>query len=510
MNATRRTVQLTAILALLALPMISRGAALYTAFGPGATHVGTLGTSWEYFLYEAYSFLFGWIEDPVALSDQYHGAYWSITIGGVTVSDPLALLGHILATQSIHWPLVLGAITPIILAVLMGRVFCGWICPAGTIFEFTAMFRAWLERRLILVHLPNFVPPATLRWLVLVGGAIFSLAAGVGAFALILPYVLIARDWYLMVFGMAFGFGILFVVTLMALELLAMPRLWCRSLCPTGLALGLLGRKRIIGVGPAPEKTCTSGCNLCARVCPVQVDPLEGLGAEECMMCGACEAACPADVLSTGLISHRPGRSRVLPAAALICSLLTTIVFGSPPVSAHHIKGLPHYGYIENYPQAPAIETEILAPPYTIIVVTYAFEGLDVTISDTPHDVVFYVAVSNEAERNSWMGPLQIEFRSRQGGATVIRSFDRPLEESVYRTRVTLPDDAYDVTIRIMDDQSTEAQMTFRRSGGPNWYLIVSLAAAAITAVVIALIGRRRRAARRRAIGLDQRNVQDI
>ena len=50
--------------------------------------------------------------------------------------DPLAGLGALLATHSINSGLIWGLVT-IVLTILLGRFFCGWLCPFGTLHQFT-------------------------------------------------------------------------------------------------------------------------------------------------------------------------------------------------------------------------------------------------------------------------------------------------------------------------------------------------------------------------------------
>ncbi|MGQ9921599.1 MAG: 4Fe-4S binding protein, partial [Desulfobacca sp.] len=45
--------------------------------------------------------------------------------------DPLLLLGHALATGSIFTPLLLSLLF-LVLTLVVGRFFCGWVCPLGT------------------------------------------------------------------------------------------------------------------------------------------------------------------------------------------------------------------------------------------------------------------------------------------------------------------------------------------------------------------------------------------
>ena len=50
--------------------------------------------------------------------------------------DPLAGLGTLLATHSIYSGLIWGLVT-IVLTILIGRFFCGWLCPFGTLHHLT-------------------------------------------------------------------------------------------------------------------------------------------------------------------------------------------------------------------------------------------------------------------------------------------------------------------------------------------------------------------------------------
>ena len=60
MNRLRRLIQFCAILLLLALPLLSRGSALYQSYGAGASHVGELAGPWENLHFSAFGAIFGW------------------------------------------------------------------------------------------------------------------------------------------------------------------------------------------------------------------------------------------------------------------------------------------------------------------------------------------------------------------------------------------------------------------------------------------------------------------
>ncbi|MBU1052264.1 MAG: 4Fe-4S binding protein [Proteobacteria bacterium] len=50
--------------------------------------------------------------------------------------DPLSAIGTLLATHSIHSGLIWGFAT-VIITIIIGRFFCGWLCPFGTLHQFT-------------------------------------------------------------------------------------------------------------------------------------------------------------------------------------------------------------------------------------------------------------------------------------------------------------------------------------------------------------------------------------
>ncbi len=492
---SRRVVQWGAILLLLTLPLISRGDALYQALGPGAKNVRQLAGAWGALLFDAYSWLFGGFAEPAAVGDLFQGSFWSITLFGFAIADPMALLGHMAATGAVHWPLAVGALTPLVIAAFAGRFFCGWICPVNTILELNHAFRRWIERRIVLLRLPNLTLPTRARYLVLFGGLMVSAIAGFNVFALILPYIALARDWHLAVYGAGVGFGVLFMVVLLAVELVFAPHLWCRSLCPTGLVLSLAGRWRAVGIARKPQGECVARCSLCISVCPTGVNPRDGIAADQCMNCNICVAQCPAEILTLGV--HRPRRQQK---AVMLGAVALLLWLGPSDAMAHHIKGMPHYGYIENYPQTPTFEVTAAAPPYSVTLVAYLLEGLDRSRSNTPDDVMIYVTVTDTVAEKAYTGPLSVTIRPVGGGNAVRRRFKIPLEETVYRLRASLPGHDYDVAVAIDDAGNTTAhlRLPLGHSHGNRW-LIASLALVAAAFAAITVIFMRRRRWRQRA-----------
>ncbi|MGD9386331.1 MAG: 4Fe-4S binding protein, partial [Thioalkalispiraceae bacterium] len=75
------------------------------------------------------------INDPETDLNNLKGTTWSGNLFGLTLSDPLSVVGQVSASKQIYWPFLLTALIPILLTVVFGRFFCGWICPATFIYE---------------------------------------------------------------------------------------------------------------------------------------------------------------------------------------------------------------------------------------------------------------------------------------------------------------------------------------------------------------------------------------
>lgn len=82
-------------------------------------------------------------------------------------------------------------------------------------------------------------------------------------------------------------------------------RFFCEFLCPLGALFSLVptlpsGRMR------RSRPDCLKGCSACRSSCPVGAEPSGGVLAGECLMCGRCAQACPADNVTEGM-QPRPG-----------------------------------------------------------------------------------------------------------------------------------------------------------------------------------------------------------
>ena len=214
---------------------------------------------------------------------------------GVELLDPLMALGVALSGGA--RPALLAAALPVLLlVVVLGRFFCGWLCPYLPLLAVSNAVR-WAFGRLGVPTL-DLRLPAWLRFVVL--GAVLggSAALGTQLAALVYPPALIARSAWRLAFGFGLGGGATVVAAVWLFDTTISRAGFCRSLCPGGALFSLLGARSPVRVHRA-DAACTD-CTVCDVVCNLGQRPMtDGLD-DGCERCGRCVAACPTGALSFG------------------------------------------------------------------------------------------------------------------------------------------------------------------------------------------------------------------
>lgn len=224
---------------------------------------------------------------PIISSASLHSV---CPFGGVVSIYSLLTEGNFV--QKIHEAsfIVLGIV--LFLAVLFGPVFCGWICPLGTVQEFIGNLGRWMFKS----RYNKFIPYKydkyfrLLRYVIL-GWVVFVTAyTGKIVFSDIDPYYALFNFWTSEV---AVGGIIILILTLISSLFIERP--WCRYSCPLGAFLGLSNFIRIFKIR-RNSSTCVS-CRKCDSVCPmnIQVSDKNNVTDHHCISCLKCtsEIACP-------------------------------------------------------------------------------------------------------------------------------------------------------------------------------------------------------------------------
>ena len=264
--------------------------------------------------------------------------------------DPLAALTTMIAQR--RWLVnFLPAAVILIATLILGRFWCGWLCPLGTLFDwfgprkatdkgtpslwrglkygilFVTVFAALWGNLTLLVFDPLTIWMRTLAAAILPGfNWLFTQLERVLyplAFLRTPLYAIDAalRGSWLGALQAYFGAAALTIGLLLAIMVLNLVRrrAWCRYVCPLGGILSLVGKaswlKRNV------SSACTS-CGACAKACRMgTITPKKAFASDsgECILCMDCAAICPTNAITFKLElrldrgwTYDPNRRQVL------------------------------------------------------------------------------------------------------------------------------------------------------------------------------------------------------
>lgn len=254
-----------------------------------------------------------------------------------TIYSALDLIQLELAQPEFPW-IVIGTI--FLIGAVVGRAFCGWVCPIGFVQDIITNLKGKLDVVSPRTHKAskNFKYIVLFMTLLISGTLGLSLYLGLGsdyknALGILAtgPFIAISPD------GTLFGtvptllnmarenFGSFLtqpptmqavwtqltqIPALLAIRVLVLvaffgaawkvPRFWCRYICPTGALMAVFQRYSYAGIKRDPVK-CMK-CPHCEVKCPMQISildlPWEKFNDPECILCMECIDACPHGSLS--------------------------------------------------------------------------------------------------------------------------------------------------------------------------------------------------------------------
>ena len=246
------------------------------------------------------------------------GNTWSTELFGVSITDPLGAVESFFAGQALFSKILAGIAIPVIATVLLGRVFCSWICPAGFLFDLTDKLRGILSRLKFLMKNIKFSRGP--KYALLSVGLCMSTLLAVPLLGYFYPPALIAREIHSGVFNFLDGIdpnkqstglialsgASLLLFGLILVEIFMSKRLWCRYLCPGGALYALLGYKRVLRVHR--NATPCNSCADCVVACPMGLNPMQDKMGIECDNCLVCMTNCSKDALSLKIsVREKPG-----------------------------------------------------------------------------------------------------------------------------------------------------------------------------------------------------------
>ncbi|GAB4547599.1 MAG: quinol dehydrogenase ferredoxin subunit NapH [Thermodesulfovibrionia bacterium] len=217
------------------------------------------------------------------------GNFYSLSISGIWMTDPLSGFQVILSTLSMDMKLFMSMLIPTIIALIFGRVFCSWMCPQNTLSE---LFD-YISRRLPHLYKSNNSPSSGPRYILLSILIISAPLAGFPVANLISAPGIISLQVSKYIYEGTIGLEIGLIGIIILMEISFIRRLWCNYICPVGSFLGLFRFKRTMKVIYREDAEHTCGkCMECMKACQLGLNPTEGEIYPLCHNCGDCISAC--------------------------------------------------------------------------------------------------------------------------------------------------------------------------------------------------------------------------
>ncbi|WP_020676019.1 4Fe-4S binding protein [Geopsychrobacter electrodiphilus] len=238
--------------------------------------------------------------------------------------DPLALVSAFFASGKTDFILLWPAFLLLVLTIIFGRFFCGWLCPLGSLLDFLgaplrrsqSRFSGWPKFKYYLLsaltlaslcglQLFGLFDPLSifLRSLTLAINPVWNLLANTTfdwLYQAKLPLISSTADVVYPFFRdhlLAFRQPVFLLTILTAFVFLAVillerlqPRFWCRNLCPLGALLGLCSQPSRLQ--RTPQSDC-SDCKQCSLQCYMGASAADSSHAAECIRCLDCLDFCP-------------------------------------------------------------------------------------------------------------------------------------------------------------------------------------------------------------------------
>jgi len=228
------------------------------------------------------------------------GTYYALQVGGLEAADPAAILQAVFASGEFALPILSALLFPVLFALVLGRVWCGWMCPYHLLsdgaFRLRTLFRT---KRLGRLEAETFAVPGTLKANVCRHAFLLAGTAAAGVIGIpVLNFVnapgILSTEAMILVRQHTLSVEFGFIAAIFLAELFFFPRFWCRLFCPTGTCLSLIRAPftlRVRAAVPNPKAPCCKE-DACSPACPMGLAPYREGTNLLCTNCARCIDEC--------------------------------------------------------------------------------------------------------------------------------------------------------------------------------------------------------------------------
>lgn len=202
----------------------------------------------------------------------------------------VASLPTTIATGGSYLPIIsdsnfilLGAL--IIVTLLAGGIFCGWLCPFGALQDAIYGIRKFFWKKTLVI------PEKVDKYLRYLKYALLILVLVMSATKLTLWFTEFDPYRAFFHFGIETEFAFI-AIGFILISTILIERFWCRYLCPLGAIVAPLSKLGLLKL--KKNDKCTS-CNLCMKKCSMGLKEINDVGCNNCM---DCVTACNPDGIS--------------------------------------------------------------------------------------------------------------------------------------------------------------------------------------------------------------------